>query len=440
MSNLPFLGKVLEKVVFKRIQSHVQENDLLDMNQSAYRKNHSTETTLVKIQNDILLQLDVGNCVILVSLDISAAFDTVNHSQLIKCFNENFGICDQSLLWLKSYLSDRKQQVIIYGTTSTPKTLDCGFPQGAVLAGLFYNMFSADLGKVGKKYMVGHKGYADDNNWYIAFVSSNIDTQLQTLSKCLEESKNWLLRHNLKVNDDKSKVICFTPKKGLNPITDFTFGSEILEPISVLKNLGVSLDALMTMEKHINTITQSAYFQIRNISRIRKCLTLESAKTLTQTLVISRIDYCNGLLGNIPLRLSNKLQRVQNAAAKMLFKKPKRDHVTPLLKSLHWLPITFRIKYKIVLLTYKSLNNLAPPYLKHLIHWYVPTRQLRSNTVLQNTLVVPRYHRRKHGSRSFSALSPVLWNELPLHIRKAESVTLFKSLLKTHYFNTYYNT
>ena len=440
VSNLPFLGKVLEKVVSKRVQQFVDDNNLLDINQSAYRKYHSTETTMLKIHNDILNHLDQGCCVVLVSLDISAAFDTVNHSQLVKCFEQNFGICGDALQWLISYLSDRQQQVIINGTTSNLKHLNCGFPQGAVLAGIFYNMFTASLGKVVSKHEASHKGYADDNNWYMAFITSNIESKLQSLSICLDESKAWLLRNNLKLNNDKTQIICFTPQKDLNPIESLTLNSKVIKPVSVFKNLGVLLDSLMTMEKHLNSITQSAYLHIRNIAKIRQYLPLESAKTLTQALVISRIDYCNSLLGNIPLRLSNKLQRVQNAAAKMLFKKSRRSHVTPILKTLHWLPVVFRIKFKILLITYKSLNGLAPSYLKHLVHRYVPSRCLRSNIPLQDTLVTPRYRRRKHGGRTFSAISPILWNELPLNIRRANTVATFKSLLKTHYFNQYFIT
>ena len=154
--------------------------------------------------------------------------------------------------------------------------------------------------------------------------------------------------------------------------------------------------------------------------------------------MISRIDYCNSLLGNYPLRVTNKLQRVQNAAARLLYKKTKRTQTTPLLKQLHWLPVIYRIKFKILLLTFKSLNNLAPLYLKSLIRRYVPSRLLRSNLSLQDTLVVPRYRRKKHGGRSFSTVAPTLWNNLPAHIRKVKTVVTFKSLLKTHYFNLHF--
>ena len=249
----------------------------------------------------------------------------------------------------------------------------------------------------------------------------------------------WFLRHNLKVNEDKTRVICFTPKKSITtPIQSFTFGSSTIVPVSTFKNLGVTLDSFMNMEKHVNSLTQSAYFHLRNISKIRRYLTLDAAKTLAHTLVISRIDYCNGILGNLPLRVTNKLQRVQNTAARMLYKKPKRTHTTPLLKQLHWLPVIYRIKFKILLLTFKSLNQLAPPYLKFLIKRYVPSRQLRSNLSLQDTLVVPRYRRRKHAGRSFSTVAPTLWNELPQHIRKAGTLSTFKSLLKTFYFNRHF--
>ena len=138
---------------------------------------------------------------------------------------------------------------MINGSISLAKFLKCGFPQGAILAGIFYNMFTASLGKVAKKHEVSHEGYADDNNWYIAFISSDSENKLKTLSNSLEESRMWFLMNNLKVNDSKTQVICFTPtKSNTTPIQAFTLGSSTITPVSNFKNLGVTLDSLMNME------------------------------------------------------------------------------------------------------------------------------------------------------------------------------------------------
>ena len=435
VSNLPILAKVTEKVVFKRLDTHIQVNDLLDPNQSAYRKCHSTETCLLQLQNDILNELDKNKTVAVVMLDMSAAFDTVSHDKLIKCFKDKFGIGGIALDWLKSYLTDRKQIVVIDDVLSKPYDLEYGFPQGAVLAGLFYNMYSADLKEIPKKYpAVKHKGYADDNYWYVAFSKKNTVENMKQLEDCIADAKIWMTNNDFKVNAGKTEIVYFTPQKRPYSGPFLNIVSDSDKPTNIVESLGVQLDQCMTMESQVNAVTKSVYFHTRNISKIRKYLTLNSAKTLVQSLVISRLDYANSLFRNLTLRLTKKLQRAQNSAARMLFKKSKRCHITPVLKKLHWLPVLYRIKFKIVLLVYKCLKKLAPVYLQDSIKIHTRSRTLRSNAALEGTLVVPRHRRRKFGGRAFSNVAAVLWNSLPTDIRKADSVSHFKTMLKTHFF------
>ena len=158
-----------------------------------------------------------------------------------------------------------------------------------------------------------------------------------------------------------------------------------------VKYLGIHMDSLLNLESHVNSITRTAYYHLRNISKIRKTLDADSAKSLVQSLVTSRVDFCNSILAKFPKKLTNKLQRVQNQAARVISRKRKRDHMTPVLKELHWLPIRSRITFKILLLTYKALNGLAPVYLTNMLHRYCPPRALRSNRSLSGTLVVPRF-------------------------------------------------
>ncbi len=146
----------------------------------------------------------------------------------------------------------------------------------------------------------------------------------------------------------------------------------------------------------------------------------------------SRLDYCNALLGGCPASSINKLQVVQNAAARVLTRSRKYDHITPILQSLHWLPIKYRISYKILLLTYKALNGLAPVYLTSLLSCYNPSRSLRSQN--SGLLVVPRIEKSTKG-RAFSYLAPKLWNRLPDNVRGSDTLSLFKSRLKTHLFS-----
>ena len=400
----------------------------------SYFNSHSTETTLLKLQNDVLCHLDQGKSVALVFIDMSAAFDTANHSQLIKCFEQHFGITGSVLQWLESYLTGRKQRVIINESVSSAVLLECGFPQGANLAGLMYNMSTAPLSKVVKKHPAEHKGFADDNGFYIAFVSNNENEAMVLLRNCLTDAMSWFVANHFKVNDDKTKLMYFTPRKDFNPCFHFTLGPELIEPSSSIESLGIKLDSTMSMEARIGAVTQSVYFHVRNIAKIRSYLSLDTAKTLVQTLIISRLDYCNALLGNLPIRLVNKLKRAQNAAARMLCRKGKYSRMTPVLKKLHWLPAAQRIKFKILLFAFKCIKGVAPSYLNKLLTEYVPSHNLRSNQTRQKTLVVPRFRKRKYGGRAFSRIAPLLFNELPINVRKSNTVKEFKVKLKTHFF------
>ena len=172
---------------------------------------------------------------------------------------------------------------------------------------------------------------------------------------------------------------------------------------------------------------------------IRKYLDIDATKTLVHAYVTSRLDYCNSLVYGMAKEFTEKLQRVQNTAARLITRTRKFDHITPILKDLHWLPIVERIKYKVLLLAYKAQHGLAPKYLEDLVVPYVPPRDnLRSKDqhLLEDKV---RTKLKSYGDRSFRKAAAVLWNALPLYLRMAKSVTIFKSQLKTYLFKIKYN-
>jgi hypothetical protein len=245
----------------------------------------------------------------------------------------------------------------------------------------------------------------------------------------------------LKLNTDKTEMMLIASKKDLHMIDKISVkvGNTDIKSISHVKNLGVILDSTMTMKHQVNVTTRLAYHKLYKIGRIRRYLSEDVTKTLVNSLVTSRLDYCNSLLYGLPNSLLSKLQRVQNTSARVITKTPRHNHITPVLKELHWLPIAYRIKFKILLIVYKALKGLVPCYITELIKTYKPARTLRSQSSL--TLAVPTgIPSTTYGERSFCRAAPLLWNALTEKIRIAESVREFKSLLKTHYFKTHYNT
>ena len=189
------------------------------------------------------------------------------------------------------------------------------------------------------------------------------------------------------------------------------------------------------MKVHVSAIVKSAYFHIRKLYSVRKYVSEKSMKCLVQCFVISRLDYCNSLLYGIPEESLDKLQKVQNAAARLIYGVRKHDHVTHLLRNLHWLPIRYRIQYKIALITFKTQNGNGPEYLAELSLPLQQNRAIRSSH--KNMLKVPKTKLKYGGDRSFSVAAPRIWNSLPNNI-KSHSEHLFKKALKTHLFKTAY--
>ena len=166
------------------------------------------------------------------------------------------------------------------------------------------------------------------------------------------------------------------------------------------------------MKAHILNIVRTANMELRRISSICHLLTTEATATLISAFVLSRLDYCNSLLYGCPQHLLNRLQKVQNSAARLILRVPKTDHISPHLASLHWLPISSRIQYKISSICYNCLNSTAPDYLTDLLTIYKPARQLRSSSDT-SILSIPTVRIQSFGQRSFSHSAPSVWNTLP---------------------------
>ena len=444
VSNLSFISKVLEKVVAKRLDDHMLDNNLYSSVQSAYRERHSTETALLKVQSDILTALDSGSGAVLLMLDLSAAFDTIDHGILLSRLNSLYGISGDALDWFKSYLSNRVQRVIIGDTVSECKSLNFGVPQGSVLGPKIYCMYTKPISDIIAGHGLSHHCYADDTQLYIAIEhSANLHSELLRMERCVADIRNWMRHNMLKLNDDKTELIVFASRYNQHLYSDASMmiGNTTVVCEPQVKNLGVIFDQVMSMRQHVNYTSRTARFHLRNISRIRRYIPEESCKLVVQSLVTSRLDYSNGLLYGIPKSAVSILQSVQNSAARIVTKTAPREHITPVLRELHWLPVDRRIEYKILLYAYKALNGLAPEYLCNMVELYAPDRVLRSAS--QNLLVVPRGKHCQYGMRTFAMAAATLWNSLNVRdrsnrIRGSPSLESFKSNLKTLLFKEHF--
>ena len=196
------------------------------------------------------------------------------------------------------------------------------------------------------------------------------------------------------------------------------------------------IDNTLSMQKHISTVCRSANYELRRISQIRSYLPQHCLEQLICCFVLSRLDYCNATLAGLPSKSIEKLQKVQNNAARLILKKSKREHVTPLLFELHWLPVKVRIDFKLAVMGYRFFENSLPTYLSMKLQHYQPTRCLRS---ADNCLLVqPHRLTKTFGERSFSYQVPKVWNKLPADLKKSASLSIFKKQLKTYFFKQHF--
>jgi hypothetical protein len=196
------------------------------------------------------------------------------------------------------------------------------------------------------------------------------------LEACLADISTWMSANTLKLNEEKTELIFFNPKHQvrMNEELWLQVGNNTVSVASSGKNLGVYFDTSLTMERQVNAIPKVCYCQIRNIGHIRRYITLDNCETLAHTLITSRIDYGNALLYGLPSTLMTRLQKVQNSSARLVTRTHKREHITPVLNSLHWLPVIYRSQYNILMYTFKALQGTAPQYLMELVIPYQPTR------------------------------------------------------------------
>jgi len=319
--------------------------------QSACRPGHSMETALLRIQDDINRGLDSGFGSLLVLLDLSAAFDTIDHTILLERLETVAGIRRAALAWLRSYLRDRTQSVIINGVRSTTVDLSIGVPQGSVLGPLLFLVYIIPLRSVIERHPeICHHGYADDRQLYTHFRLRDQDSYrqaLQRLEKCVEEVRVWMLTNRLKINSDKTEFMVITTPhyqttyQALRPAV--CVGGVSVHAVSSLRNLGVTMDSTMSMHAQIQSVKNIMFHHLRTISSIRRFLDKDTCVKAVLSLVMSRVDYCNSLLVGQSVAALRGLQLAQNYAARLVMGLRRRDHVTPALRALHWLPIHQRV-------------------------------------------------------------------------------------------------
>jgi hypothetical protein len=415
----------------------------LPSTQSAYRKHYSTETALLRIHNDIVSAIDQGQVAALILLDLSAAFDTVDHDILLKVLEQRFGVTDQALNWFSSYLHDRSQIIQLGSVKSSSFNLDCGVPQGSVLGPKQFIAYVEDVNQVFINHDISFHGYADDMQGLRCCSLPEAASISASYKSTLHDVREWCSSRRLQLNPLKTELIWFGSAANLRRLdpNDTRINidtSNSIEPSNIIRNLGVHFDSELTMRSHILNVTRSCFYQLRRLRSIRRHLGRDITHRLVCAFVLSRIDYCNALFAGLPASTLAPLQRVQNAAARLVCNLKWSSHITPALKELHWLPIKQRICYKLSTIVHKCVNHQAPAYLTQL---FTLTADIETRSSLRSAsdgkLAIPRTKLR-FGDRAFSVAGARQWNSLPAELRNIDDFAVFKSKLKTYLFKLAY--
>ena len=429
------LTKLLERIVAKHLVDYLKLYGIMPRLQSAYRAGHSTETALLEVTTDILTALSRGDLVSLALLDMS--FDTVDHNIMLRRLQTSYGIRGVALDWFGSYLTGRLQYVRYAGRHSANRPLLYGVDQGSVLGPILFILYTADLAAVIERHGLLPHLYADDTQ----IVGSCRPTDTASLSfsveSCIADVASWMSANRLQLNAAKTELMwCSTSRRHHQlPVNGLSIGQDIIQPVHCVRDLGLYLDSTLSMRNHVTRLTSTCFGVLRQIRCIRRNLSRRALAMLVTCFVFVRLDYCNATFIGLPHCDLNRIQAVQNAAVRLVAGASRFDHVTPLLRERHWLPVHLRVVYKMAVIVYKCLAATSADYLTALTRPPVSTTTLRLRSADTRCLHVPRT-RTGYGDRAFSVAGPRLWNSLPDSVKSASSLGTFKQRLKTHLFRS----
>ena len=351
-------------------------------------------------------------------LELSAAFDCVDHDILLSRLNITYGIGNTVHSLMSSYLSGRTQSVD--GASSRAETMQYDVPQGSVLGPLLFLLYTADLDAIVTNHGLISHFYADDLQLYLYCNPDQIQHLRIVTIECNMDIDSRMKSNRLPLNPAKTEFLWLATLRRFHYLngSSFILGNTIIKPTTIARNLGVMMNQDVSMRSHMNKLVRSCFYSLGQIRSNRRSLTFYATRKLICSLIHSRVDYCNSLFAGLPAQSIDRLQSILNASTHLACGLHKYDHITPALcDKLHWLTMQQRITYKLCLLTFKGIQGKAPPYIVELckcVNIIESRRRLRSAAGGQ--LIVPRTFT-DFGKGSFAYASPSTWNSLPTELR-----------------------
>lgn len=427
ISILPTISKILEKIIHEQITFFLEQNNILPLTQSGFRKNHSTTTALLQVTDELFRAGDNNKNSCLTLLDYSKAFDTLDHLTL--CIKlRYFGLSNTSINFFSNYLCNRRQRVVINGNLSNVLNISKGVPQGSVLGPLLFAVYTADFSKY-LQYSDSHQ-YADDFQMYFNFLLN--DTAVEYINHDLLIISRVSKAHGLILNNAKTKLLVFGKHKDRitnNSLFEIKLDGETLAFSDCAKNLGLYIDTNLRFQKHVKSIMQKSYSKLKVLYIHKDILKTDVKLMLCDSLILSYVTYCDTVYWPaITNKDKESLQRLQNACLRFSYNLRKFDHISSKFKHSNWLNLDERYRVHMACLTYKINLSKSPGYLYDKLKKGSTVHQ--RITRYNDHYIVPK-HSTALFQRSFSYNAVKIYNKLPPTIKYASSIISFRRQIKT---------
>ena len=421
---LPIFAKLLEKILHQRIYTFFDKNKLLIDEQFGFRKNYSTSSGVLHLTEYISKQIDGGNFCVGVFMDLSKAFDTIDHRILLRKLYY-YGIRGIALDLFENYLSNRKQYVVVDGVSSNYETVNCGVPQGSVLGPLLFLIYVNDIKQASNIFKFSL--FADDTSTVASH--SNPSTLIKIVNQELVKLNNWFLCNRLHVNYDKTNYMIFRSRNRRVPnnLLPVSIGENVIQRKDSLQFLGVIIDEHLSWKNHITHISAKLSRSIGILSRLKYILPFNVLKMLYNSIIVPHLNYCNVIWGHTFKSYLEKLYLLQKRAIRIITKSDYRLPAGPLFVKLGVLPVYELIKFHTLLFMFKLQNENFPsiPSIKFILNSDIHSYSTRQ----RNNLRLPR-NRTTRACNSFYRVGIKEWNSLNIQIKDSSTVSRFKLLLK----------
>ena len=421
ISILSAISKVMERLVYNQLYEYLSKNELLSKCQSGFRHSHSTTTSLLDATNEWYANMDQGNLNSVVFVDLSKAFDTVNHSILLKKLS-HYGLHAETLKWFNSYLAERRQQSLVNGYLSSAKTIKCGVPQGSILGPLLFLIYINDLPNCLKHS--NPRMFADDTN--ITTSSKSITKLVQFVNTDLDNLNDWLLANKLSLNVTKTEQMYIASDNSLNKISDLAtihLANKQIRRVKKSKSLGITIDERLSWTDHIDMVSKKVSSAIGGLRQVRSFINKETAITIYNSLIQPLFDYCDIVWDSLGASQAKRLQKLNNRAGRAICQLGYEVRSSLIRSQLGWSTLEDRRRKNKSITMHKILYGNSPTYLKQCFHYANSGREY--NLRRSENLILPK-PKTEYLRKSFTFSGVKVWNSLPVYLKNQVSLSSFK--------------